>query len=168
MDYNKVTLIGRLGTDPNLRYTQGTGTAMCTFRIAVSERWGQGDEQREHTDWFSIVAWKDLAERIAKTLRRGARVLVDGRLRTREYEHQGAKRFVTEINAFTVIFLDPAPTAQGGRDYGVEKPSAHQPSVGGYGGGYRNAGQPPATPTALTGPVDMPPDFPNGNDDLPF
>lgn len=96
---NTATFVGTLGKDPELRFTQG-GNAQCTFSIAVNRRWknNQG-EQQEHTSWFNVVAWGQLGQNAAASLSKGTRVIVTGRLETRDYEKDGQKRTVTELVA---------------------------------------------------------------------
>jgi single-strand DNA-binding protein len=100
-DLNKIFLTGRLGDNPDLRYSP-TGDAVANFDIAVNS--GSGDNQT--TDWFKIVAWKKQAENCANYLKKGSKVLVEGRVRFRSYETQdGQKRKVTEVIASHVQFL---------------------------------------------------------------
>ncbi len=112
-DLNKVMLIGRLGTEPEMRYTP-TGTATTSFRIAVNRRsrTQEGQEPREETDWFTVVTWQKLAEIASQYLAKGARVYVEGRLQTRSWEGQdGQKRYATEIIANDMIMLDSRQAA---------------------------------------------------------
>lgn len=96
MGYNRAILMGNLGDDPELRYT-ANGKAVCTFRIAVNER--------ERTEWFSVVAWEKLAETCGQYLEKGKEVLVEGRLQTRSWDGpDGAKRYRTEVVANVVQF----------------------------------------------------------------
>ena len=116
---NKVILLGRLGADPELRETGG-GTKVCEFRIATNERWrdGQGQNQ-ERTDWHRIVVWGRQAELAAQYLSKGRQVLLEGRIQTRDYQDKdGQKRYVTEIVANNVTFLDDrgATGGRGGAD----------------------------------------------------
>lgn len=105
-DLNKTMLIGRLGADPEMRYT-GSGTPVTSFRIAVNRNTRQGDEAGETTDWFSVVAWQKLAEICSQYLTKGSRVYIEGRLQTRSYEgNDGQKRYVTEVVASDMIMLD--------------------------------------------------------------
>jgi single-strand DNA-binding protein len=110
---NKIMVIGNLGTDPEMRYTP-SGSAVTNFRMAVSRSYTASDgERREETEWFTIVAWNQLAEQVNQYLSKGRRAYVEGRLRSRSWEGQdGQTRFVNEINAFTVLFLDRAPQSQ--------------------------------------------------------
>jgi single-strand DNA-binding protein len=110
-DLNKVMLIGRLGTDPEQRYTP-QGTPITTFRIAVSRQWRDGDgNAHEETDWFTIVAWNRLAEICSQYLHRASRVYIEGRLQNRSWDDQqsGEKRYRTEVVASDMIVLDGRP-----------------------------------------------------------
>ena len=106
---NKVMLIGNLGKDPEMRYT-ANGSARTTFSLAVSRSFGggpEGGERREETEWFNVVAWQRLAELVAQHLQKGRKVYVEGRLSTRSYDGQdGQKRYITEVVAAQVLFLD--------------------------------------------------------------
>lgn len=102
---NSVVLVGRLGNDPELTYTQ-SGTAIAKFRLAVSRPPRQGSDQEE-TDWLDIVAWGRTAENVAQYLDKGAQVGVEGRVQSRTWERQdGSKAYAVEINAFRVHFLE--------------------------------------------------------------
>lgn len=105
-DLNQVTLTGRLGADPELRFT-ATGTATCSFRIAVSKPTKADGSNRGDADWVNIVAWQKLAETCNQYLAKGRRVGVTGRLQTRSWEGQdGQRRYITEVVASDVVFLD--------------------------------------------------------------
>src|SRR6266540_1779678 len=94
---NKVMLIGNLGTDPEMRYTPN-GSAVTSFRIAVSRSFGGDEGRREETEWFTIVSWNKLAELVGQHMQKGRKVYVEGRLQTRNYEAKdGTKRYVTEV-----------------------------------------------------------------------
>jgi single-strand DNA-binding protein len=103
---NKVILIGNLGRDPELRYTQG-GQAVANFTLATNERFSSKDgEKQERTEWHRIVAWGRTGELCAQYLSKGRSVYLEGRLQTREWEDkEGQKRRTTEIVATTVQFL---------------------------------------------------------------
>ena len=111
-DLNKVMIIGRLGTDPEMRYT-ANGNAVTSFRVATNFVSTTPDgERREETEWFPVVAWRNLAEQCSQYLQKGRRVYVEGRLRTRSWETpDGQRRFRTEVIANRVLFLDRAPGA---------------------------------------------------------
>ncbi len=107
-DLNKVMLIGRLGTDPEMRYT-ASGSPVTTFRLAVGRQWrDNAGEIHDETEWFNIVAWNRLAETCNQYLTRGARVYLEGRLQTRSWEDQqsGQTRYRTEVIASDLIMLD--------------------------------------------------------------
>lgn len=103
---NKVILIGNLGADPEVRYTQG-GQAVCNFNIATSESWvdRSGDKQ-ERTEWHRIVVWGKLGEICGEYLSKGRQIYMEGRLQTRQWEDRdGNKRYTTEVVARDVQFL---------------------------------------------------------------
>ncbi len=104
---NKVILIGRLGKDPEVRYT-ADGTAVANFSIATSDEWkdkGTG-EKKERTEWHRIVAWRRLGEICGEYLSKGRQVYIEGSLQTREWEDQdGKKRWTTEIVARNMQML---------------------------------------------------------------
>src|SRR5690349_11455840 len=112
---NKVMLIGRLGKDPEMRYTQ-SGTAVTTFTLATN-RYGKSAEgtQQEETDWHTIVAWDKLAETCNQYLQKGRLVYVEGRLQTRSWDSQdGQKRYKTEVVASDMQILDSRQDGAGG------------------------------------------------------
>jgi len=135
---NKVILIGNLGRDPELRYTQ-QGTAVANFSLATSEQFTKKDGTRdERTEWHKIVVWGRTAENCSQYLAKGRTVYIEGRLQTREWENkEGQKQKTTEVVAQTVQFLG-GPRGEGG------------------GGGGRGSG----------GGSDEPP--PPADDDIPF
>jgi len=101
MDLNSVSLTGRLGQDPELRYTQGEGVAVANFNLAV------GRMKKDETDWFTIVCWRKTAEFIAEYAGKGDRVAVKGELRAESYEDkEGIKRKVVKVVAQTVVLLE--------------------------------------------------------------
>jgi len=96
---NKVILIGNLGADPEVRYTQ-SGTAVANLRIATNERWRdrQSGEQQERTEWHRVVLFGKLGEIASEYLRKGSQVFIEGRLQTRKWQGQdGQDRYTTEI-----------------------------------------------------------------------
>lgn len=106
---NKVMLIGNLGKDPEMRYT-ANGTARTTFSLAVGRSFKDDNGRREETEWFQVVTWQKLAEIVATNLTKGRKVYIEGRLATRSYDGQdGIKRYVTEVVANQVLFLEPRP-----------------------------------------------------------
>lgn len=103
---NKVILIGRLGTDPEVKTVSG-GNTVARLSVATSENWTDRDGQRqERTEWHRVVVWGKLAELCGKYLAKGRQVYLEGRLQTRSWEdQQGQKKYTTEIVASTVQFL---------------------------------------------------------------
>jgi len=131
---NKVILVGNLGRDPELRYTQG-GQPVANFTIATNESWTKkdGSGREEKTEWHRIVAWGRTAELCTQYLAKGRTVYIEGRLQTREWENkEGQKQRTTEIVAQTVQFIGSGPGARGGQAGGV---AAGAPTGGGFEGG---------------------------------
>ena len=115
MALSKIQIIGNLGRDPELRYTP-SGRPVASFTVAVNQstKNQQTGEWIESTDWFRVSVWGDRGERAAESLRKGSRVFVDGRFRTREYEaNDGQKRLSLDITADTVLGLDKREAAEG-------------------------------------------------------
>lgn len=114
MSLNKVMIIGRLGQDPELKYTPG-GAAVCNFSVATSESWtDKSGQKQEKTEWHRIVVWGKLAELCNQYLGKGRQAFIEGKLQTRSWDDkEGQKRYTTEIMANTVQFLDSKQTASG-------------------------------------------------------
>ncbi len=113
MSVNKVILLGRLGQDPELKYTP-SGAAVCNFSLATSESWmdKNSGQKQEKTEWHRIVVWGKLAELCNQYLSKGRQAFVEGRIETRSWDDQsGQKRYTTEIKANTVQFIGGAATA---------------------------------------------------------
>jgi single-strand DNA-binding protein len=106
MSFNKITIVGYLGRDPELRYTP-QGTALCKMSIATTERRKNvAGEMEEHTTWFRVTAWGRQAELANEYLAKGRQVYVEGRLRLEEYtDREGQKRFSAEVSATDIQFL---------------------------------------------------------------
>jgi len=116
---NKVILIGRLTRDPEVRYTQ-SGIAVCTFTLAVDRRYARKAENNGQptADFIPIVAWRKLAEICGNNLTKGRRISVEGSMQVRSYEAQdGTKRYVTEVIADEIEFLDSRSGGQGEGGY---------------------------------------------------
>ena len=132
---NKVILVGRLGRDPELKYTAG-GTPFCRFSMATDDSWvdkGSG-EKTERTEWHNIVVWNKLAEICNNYLTKGKMVYIEGSLQTREWDDkEGVKRKTTEIRANDMMMLG-GPGGGGGGGGGAE----------GGGGFSRSSGGPPS------------------------
>jgi single-strand DNA-binding protein len=103
---NQVTLLGNLTRDPELRQTP-SGQSVCSFSLALNRSYKDSSgEWQEATDFIDVVAWGPLGERVAQYLSRGRRCLVQGRLQSRSWEHEGQKRSKVEVLAADVTFLD--------------------------------------------------------------
>ena len=106
---NKVQLIGRLGKDPDGRFTP-TGKQVTHFSLAVSNRWRTKDgESKEYTEWVNIEAWGRLGEVCQEYLKKGSLIYLEGRLKTDKYEEGGESKFYTKVVALAVQFLDKKP-----------------------------------------------------------
>ncbi|MBF0362636.1 MAG: single-stranded DNA-binding protein [Oligoflexia bacterium] len=115
MSVNRVILLGRLGQDPELKYTPG-GMAVCSFTMATSESWKDKNsgQKQEKTEWHRIVAWAKTAELCSQYLTKGRQVYIEGRLQTRAWDDKnGVKRYTTEILAQSVQFVDSKSTGTG-------------------------------------------------------
>jgi single-strand DNA-binding protein len=121
---NKVILVGNLGKDPEVGYTQ-SGTALCKFSLATGESYvNNAGERQDKTEWHNIIVWGKQGENVGKYLSKGRQVYIEGKIQTRSWDDEktGQKKYMTEINAQRVVFL-------GGRSEG-----------GGDGGGYDKGG----------------------------
>lgn len=129
--FNRVVILGNLGQDPELRYTQSQN-AVCTLNVATTDYRTSADGQKqEFTEWHRVVVWNKQAENCAKYLAKGRSVMVEGRLQTRSFEDkQGQKRYITEIVAQTVQFIG------GQRDRPQGAGASTGQSAGGSSGGY--------------------------------
>jgi single-strand DNA-binding protein len=135
MSVNKVILVGNLGGDPESR-TTGGGTVVTTIRLATSDRRkDEAGQWTDHTEWHRVVAFGKVAENIAKYLKKGRQIYVEGKIRTRKWQDKdGQDRYTTEVVADTVQFLggrDGEGGGGGGGDYG---------GGGGGGGGGSSRG----------------------------
>ncbi len=123
---NKVMLIGRLGQDPEIRYTQ-SGSSVANVTIATNDYWTdkQGGKQ-ERTEWHSLVLWGKLADLAQSYLKKGSQVYVEGRLQTRDWEdQQGQKHYKTEVVVTTMQFLDSKMSDSSNTEYSAT-PSVQQ------------------------------------------
>ena len=136
---NKVILIGNLGADPEVKYSQ-SGKAVASFRIATTETWKKQDgSKEEQTEWHRIVAFARLGEICGEYLSKGSKVFIEGRIQTRKWQDRdGNDRYTTEIVAREMKML-----------------GARGESGGGSGGGNRQSDEPPWPEPAM-------------GDDVPF
>ena len=137
MSLNKVMLIGNVGSDPEVRYLEnnpqnpGNNVKVATVRLATTERYrDRNGEQRENTEWHTVVLWRNNADVAEKYVHKGSQIYIEGKLRTRQWTDQtGNKRYTTEVVADTLQLLGKRPEGE---------------NQGGYQGGY--AAQPQGQP----------------------
>lgn len=105
MSFNKITIVGHLGHDPELRTTK-QGTPVCNFSMATTEkRKNAAGKPEEHTTWFNVTVWGRQAELASEYLAKGRQVYVEGRLRLEDYVHLGKTRMKAEVNATDIQFI---------------------------------------------------------------
>ncbi len=163
---NKVILIGNLGSDPEVRYLPG-GDAVTNLSVATSESWKdkQSGEMQERTEWHRVVLFRRLAEVAGEYLKKGAKVYIEGRIRTRKWQDQGGQdRYTTEIHGDEMQMLDRASGGQGGGQGGGGGHDSYESSYASprSGGGSSHAAKPAPTKEFAAAPT---PDF---DDDIPF
>ena len=148
---NKAMIIGNLGQDPEVRYTQNN-TAVATLSIATGERYKDSNgEWQERTEWHRVVAWGRTAEVCQQYLNKGSKVYIEGPIQTRQWEDKdGQKRYTTEIKALRMIMLD----SQGGGGQGGNQSSPQAQNQGNS--------QP------MNSNVELDSNFDDMDDDLPF
>jgi single-strand DNA-binding protein len=144
MSVNKVILVGHLGADPETR-TTGGGTVVANLRLATSERVKQGDQWADHTEWHRVVAFGRTAENVARYLKKGRQIYVEGKIRTKKYtDKEGQEKYSTEIIADQIHFLGSGPGREGGggggREGGGGGGGGQTPDHGNYGGGGGGGG----------------------------
>ena len=102
---NKITIIGNLGRDPEIRHTQN-GTTVCNMSVGVTEQRKEGNEWINHTEWFNIVCFKKTAENAARFLKKGRQIYVDGKIQSKKWQDRnGNQRTSYEIITNQIIFL---------------------------------------------------------------
>jgi single-strand DNA-binding protein len=133
-DLNKVMLIGRLGQDPELKYTQ-SGVALVNFSLATGSKWkDQEGNWQERTEWHNLKAWRGLAETCSNYLKKGSKIYVEGRLETSNWEDENKKKhYKTEIVLDELIMLDSKGSggeggSNGGNNSNTSKPAANTSS----------------------------------------
>lgn len=126
---NKAILIGNLGADPEVRYTQN-GAAIANFNLATTETWTKDGNKEEKTEWHRIVAFSRLGEICGEYLSKGSKVYIEGRIQTRQWEDKdGNKRYTTEIVAREMKMLSPRGTTSNNSGY-EEQPPLPEPTMG--------------------------------------
>ena len=173
MTVNKAIVIGNLGRDPEMRYTQA-GQAVASFSVATSERWTDRNtnERREQTEWHRVVCFQRLAEICGEYLHKGSKVYSEGRLQTRQWEQDGHTRYTTEIVARDMKMLDSRGGGGGGGyapdDSGPPGPPDSPGDFGQQSGGrsQQTRGAPPSRGGQPASPP--PDDAEDFEDDIPF
>ena len=158
MSVNKVILIGNVGKDPEVRYFDN-GAAVANFSLATTERGytaANGTQVPDRTDWHNIVLWRGLAEIAEKYVKKGSKLFIEGKIKTRSYDDaSGNKRYITEIWGDNMEMLDRKQDAQGGATPLPESPP-------------ERAEAPKQEAKAVTPEATTPPLPQDDNDDLPF
>jgi single-strand DNA-binding protein len=165
---NRVMLLGNLGQDPELRYTQG-GQAVLNIRLATTESYIDKDRQRkDRTDWHTVVVWGRRAEALSKILSKGSSIFVEGSIRTSSFEgRDGQKRYKTEISAKNILLTGGGPRRRNDANDPMPMddsppPGYHDTEMGGGGGGGMGGG------SAGGGGGGSPDAFGPEDDDIPF
>ena len=129
-ELNRVQLIGHLGGDPELRYTEGN-VPVATFSLATNESYkDQNGNLVERTEWHRIVAWRKLAELLGEYLRKGSKVYLEGKLQTRSWDDKdGNKRYTTEIVVSDFVFLDSKGSGERGQQGPGTPPAPPEPAA---------------------------------------
>lgn len=163
-DLNKCQFIGRLGADPEMRYTPA-GSAVTTLRLACGRSWKDSDgTQHDDTEWVRVVAWNKLGEICHQYLTKGSRCYIEGRMQTRKYQDSdGNDRYSTEIIASDMIMLDgksrSADAADGEDEYQAAEPApAPAKAAASTNGNGNGASRSPSTGRATK--IDSPPPAP--------
>lgn len=132
---NKVVLIGRLGRDPELKYTAG-GSAYCRFSIATDDSWTDRNtgERQERTEWHNVIAWEKLAEICGQYLTKGRQVYIEGSIQSRQWEDQdGNKRTSFDIKARDMVMLGAPGGASAGANAGASAGASASTAAAGAG-----------------------------------
>ena len=141
MSVNKVILVGRLGQNPEVKYTP-SGAAVANFSVATNESWvDKAGQKQERTEWHRVVVWGKVAELCGKYLAKGRQVYLEGRMQTRQWQDKdGQTKYTTEVNAQTVQFLGAGAGASAEDRAGAAGPDASA-GAGYSGGGFMQSGQ---------------------------
>ncbi len=176
MALNLALLYGNVGKDPDIRHLE-SGATLAQFTLATSERYkDRNDEYKEQTEWHNIVCWNGLADIVGNFVKKGSRVFVEGKIRTRSYDDQnGQKRYITEIVATNIQLLDRREQEQRPLPPEPQQPAAPRESITEAAARVtasqrKHQGRPqPNGDTPVTTPLINPMDIQNEDpDDLPF
>lgn len=160
MSFNKITLIGNLGKDPELRYTP-QGDAVCSFTIATNERKkDKSGEFQDVTTWFKVTLWRHQAENAAKYLSKGRQVYIEGRLGVEEWtDRDGKERYTLAVTATDMQFIGTRADNAGGGEYSGGSPREDHDS------GFTGTAPAASSSAAASAPVSAPA---AADDDIPF
>lgn len=169
MSVNKVILVGRLGQNPEVRYTP-SGAAVANFSLATNESWvDKAGQKQDRTEWHRIVVWGKSAENCSQYLTKGSQAYVEGRLQTRQWQDkEGQTKYTTEVQAQTVQFLgSKAGQSAAGPNAGGERSFRETGGLepGFHGGGMNSQSSGMGAPQTHTS-MNMEPSF--TEDDIPF
>jgi single-strand DNA-binding protein len=156
---NKVVLLGRLGKDPEVKYTP-QGTPVAKFTLATNERFkDKSGEWQDRTEWHNVTAWQRTAEIVGEYLKKGSQVYIEGSLRTHSWDDKtsGQKKYMTEIVVNELILL--GGRGEGAGDAGGSRGAASSSSSGG-GNNFDQRTPEPEHATAGSGPIT--------DEDIPF
>ncbi|GHT58295.1 single-stranded DNA-binding protein [Bacteroidia bacterium] len=160
MSVNKIILLGNVGKDPEVRYFDNGG-AVANFTLATTERGytaANGTQVPDRTEWHNIVLWRGLAEIAEKYVKKGSKIYLEGKIRTRSYDDTaGNKRYVTEVWGDNMELLDRKSDGQGAAPAPFPQPPLEK----------QNQGQQPVRQAAVTSESPTLPEAEEG-DDLPF
>lgn len=167
MGVNKALLIGNLGRDPELRYTNESRMAICTLNVATTEkRKGADGQWADQTEWHSVVTFGKTAENCAQYLKKGSSCYVEGRIQTRKWQDaEGKDKYRTEIVANTVQFLGGKRTGDfGGEGIEVERtgPGRSEPTFNPNAGAGGAVGAKASSDFSFDTPISF------DDDDIPF
>jgi single-strand DNA-binding protein len=159
MSFNKITIVGNLGRDPELRYTP-QGIAVCSFSMATNEkRRDKSGDLQDITTWFKVTLWRQQAENAAKYLTKGSPVYIEGRLRIEEWtDRDNNNRYTLDVQATEMQFIGSRSDGMGG---GGDYTSHHDEEA-------THSGPPVASTSASSGTAASPAPAPAADDDIPF
>ena len=162
---NKAMLIGRLGSDPQIAYTQ-SGLPITHLSIATSSIYTNKDGERvQNTEWHRVVVFGRPAENAVRYLRKGRLVYVEGELRTRKWQDkQGSDRYTTEINAKTIYYLEKLGNGEGREAHGQENSDQYGYSDNYGGSGYGDKSYSPNPPGQMSGNAQYESDMRGGSE----
>ena len=166
MSFNKITVVGNLGRDPELRYTP-QGAAVCSFSMATNEkRRDKSGEMQDTTTWFKITLWRNQAENAAKYLTKGSPVYIEGRLRIEEWtDRDGNSRYTLDVQATDMQFIGSRGEGMGGGGE-FTGGAPHDDEGPAYSGGAPSGGSSSSASSGGSSTAATP--APDADDDIPF